>query len=282
MGYIENYNTLEITPMILEMKPRIESLFNWLNGYVNHRINCKLNICGYSVNNFAIFQYPNQVSVYLGSIIDFSTQMSHGLDVFNCSMSLAALTITHELFHSDQALDNRRYTDDDEYKDSIERAAEYNAEQFCAAHIIDFKMLFGFDYKMKHKTPYENFVKGSISDYYVYGVPGVLCSTLIRDRMTDMFYRYENFGIYITDNRMEEVPPFNYDTGCILRWHGRAVNSPEDIAHFQALLGKYMNGTNMYDMTMSLSHAILEKNNEHIDLLYICINNMNYYPFAFD
>lgn len=283
--FIENYQTLEIVPIILKYTPTVQRIFMWLNGQVNPRNICTLNICGYSLNNFAIFQYPNQISIYLGSIIDSATDMAYKINrpdqIENRILSMATLTMCHEMFHSEQNLNNKYYTEDSDYRQNIELSAEYKAECFCFAHKEDLKRLFGFEYGFNIRETQEQYIQWTTRDYYVNSISGVFRSSIVQQRLNEMLDKHENLGIFVLDSRydnMEDLPPFDNNNGVIIKYHNQFI----DFDGLQRFLKKFVNGTEYYDMVMNIGHSILHKGSETLNLLTIIIKDQQYLPFAFD
>lgn len=142
-------NQMELVRLISEYEPKIHGLFDYLNGKINPRNICVYNLGYFSANNYAQFQYPNIMTIFIGSIVDYFYSINDDpITRHNKVMSISALCIAHELYHADQLIDANKYTKDDNYRCMVEDAAEYNAELYCATHIKEFKSLFGFTYNI--------------------------------------------------------------------------------------------------------------------------------------
>ena len=151
-----NLTVYEVLRGFHEMQDDVKKLFAYLNGRVNTLNLCTLNIMYYSRLNYAQFQYPNIVTVFLSSILDEFYFDDGILTKRDRVLTVLALTMTHELFHADQCVDPLSYKKDPSYSSNVEYAAEYNAEKFCLSHKRELENLLGFRYSLTGKitSPY--------------------------------------------------------------------------------------------------------------------------------
>lgn len=138
---------LEMATVYQKYTPIVLDLFNYLNGRINPLNICTPLIGGFSVDNYAQFQYPNRMCIFLGSIIEnFYDKNDSDQDNIDIIMSVVALCLSHELYHANQNIDAHRYKNDDQYMKNIEDSTEYLAEKFCIDNTEMFKLKFGFNY----------------------------------------------------------------------------------------------------------------------------------------
>ena len=148
MGYLYNEDEFETVAQMQFYTPIVLNLFEYLNGRINPNNKCIPLIAGFDEDMFACFQFPNHMTIFLGSIID-KYGFVEDPKSYDTVMSVAALCIAHELYHSEQHIDSIAYKNDNNYREFIENGAEYNAEKFCVDHKEDFRKLFGFEYSAK-------------------------------------------------------------------------------------------------------------------------------------
>lgn len=143
--FLSNQKMFETVSQIQFYTPIVLNLFEYLNGKINPHNKCMPLIAGFNRTMYACFQYPNHMTIFLGSIIDHYGYIDDPKSYHNV-MSVAALCIAHELYHAEQHIDAKKYKADNSYAEFIEDGAEYNAEIFCCNHKKDFAELFGFSY----------------------------------------------------------------------------------------------------------------------------------------
>ena len=280
MSYQEDghYNGYRMADLWSLYAPQVENLFDYLNGTVNKRINCRLNIAYYSFNNYAQFQRPNLVTVFLASIIN---GFYSGLESHDKVMSVIALTITHELFHADQEIDSHKYKIDGAYATNVENAAEYSAELFCIAHKQSFKKLFGFTYGFNVNKKLAGSVYYPFSDdtYYENLFVGMFRSIIIGQELTKLCKEHDNVGIILKykDQTWNKV----------VKLYGEYTVGTEDINYINSILSFFRFGTASCNYKMTYSTGIgtlvnLKGIDVEAGVLELEIVPYDYAPFVYD
>ena len=273
-GYQLYHDVYTLTSLYQHYAPEIERVFYYLNGKVNQLNKCQLVMGYYSPINFACFRYPNYVIVYVGSLIDVFCDRENPRDMI---LSIASLTIAHELLHADQCIDARQYKVNADYCNNIENSAEYNAEIWCYAHKQDFKRELGFNYVLGvGKTT------GIYKRHNDTFVSNMLLGTFRSDVLVDLFNKTlqenENVGVRVVDLNGQS-------TFFIAKLHGNIDVSEDSLYALAKVLRLAVPNPNAYQYTLELSHMHGENKELGIDdmkVLNIQITEMTYNPFPFN
>lgn len=279
-GITLNLDVYTITNLYEKTQNDIQVLFDYLNGRVNKRNICILNIQYYSNKNYAQFQYPNMITVFLGSLIDefFWTDEEYtGRDRL---LSILSLVMTHELYHADQNINPIHYTKDINYCDNAEKAAEYSAEIFCNSHKRDLMNLLNFKYCLVGKvtSPYGEYNKASVEDYY----GNLLLGTF---RNPEIYYRFleairdpsiENLGVSIGYKDI-------YYKQSLVKFNGNLLDDRKHIGEFASMLMDVRKGiaSCKYTMTITIGNSV-GKGCDTVRVFHIEIVNIEYAPFIFE
>lgn len=144
-------NPLEMATVYQKYAPIALNVFNYLNGKINPLNLCIPYIAGFSTDNYAQFQYPNRMCLFLGSIIEnFYNRDKSDQENTDIIMSVVSLCLAHELYHANQNIDAYKYKHNDEYRKNIEDSVEYLAEVFCIDNSKTFESEFGFKYLLRN------------------------------------------------------------------------------------------------------------------------------------
>ena len=198
---------LEMATAYQKYAPMALSIFNYLNGKINPLNVCTPFIGWFSVDNYAQFQYPNRMCIFLASIIenfyDKSKTEQSNTDII---MSVTALCIAHELYHANQNIDAYKYRHDNSYMTNIENSAEYSAERFCLDNVDIFKSMFGFKYACREdiseellKSHYESIKDADMSSVIYNYMLGVFRCIRISDDIINILNskKHKDFSIAI-------------------------------------------------------------------------------------
>ena len=168
-------------------------MFDFMNGKINPINICHLEIALYGNHPrmFGDFRNPNRIRLFMENIInDWKPEFYDNYKVthYDYTCNLIALTICHELFHSEQVLDGIRYSDDKEYYDSIETAVKIEALNWIENSSID--KVFHFEICIEDfgkDVPYEYQQLDEIDGFYyqilVNGVERVDMNSKIADNI---------------------------------------------------------------------------------------------------
>ena len=123
-----------------ELNNFIIKVFNYYNGKINviNRAVLDINWCnliGYNITGHSCL--PNIVSINPMVII-----RTLNYNMYSAKATIV-LTIIHELYHIDQAIDYHMYTIDDKYKDLIENSCELQTIIYMLGHIQEIYNNFG-------------------------------------------------------------------------------------------------------------------------------------------
>lgn len=96
-------------------------MFDFANGKINPTNICDLNFSLYPIaeSTFGQFRYPNKIELYIENIID-SWDPESNICKRDYICSQLSLTICHELFHSEQSINYKKYITDPDYAITIE------------------------------------------------------------------------------------------------------------------------------------------------------------------
>ena len=171
-------------------------MFDFMNGKINPINICQLEIAlyGNQPRMFGDFQNPNRVHLFMENIIDdWKPEFYDNYEVtkYDYTCNLIALTICHELFHSEQVMDTARYKDDKDYYDSIETAVKIEAlnwiENSGINKVFHFKICiedFGKD------VPYEYQQLDEIDDFYYQILVNAVERVSMKSEIADNIYDY--------------------------------------------------------------------------------------------
>ena len=223
------YLTLEETINLMNYyTPKAYAVFEYLNGRINRRNRCHLNVRLFANNDYANFRFPNEITLFLGSIIDhYFDRMSPTMQKNdNVVMSITALTIAHELYHSDQIIDAYTYKQDEGYRTNVEDSAEYSAERYCFRNRDAFKQLFGFDYLIGNgpKDGY-HYERASIMDYLRQIFLGTFKNVSAADEFMQMINDNDSLAIIVSEHG-------NWIDHLIIKADGKLVVKYPDIQKF--------------------------------------------------
>lgn len=202
----------DLVRLFHEFEPKIHAIFDYLNGKINSRNICIYNVGYYSTDNYAQFQYPNRMTIFIGSIVDHYYDVNQAPKIrYDSVMSVAALCIAHELYHADQIIDAKLYGNDSKYQNMIEDAAEYNAELFCINNAIEFKRIFGFDYMLSRPsvsdfsaTDSEKINDENLLTYLYCAMLGTFRSPQIAQEIKELAEKSNlMIGVYIQDHLVD-------------------------------------------------------------------------------
>lgn len=257
--------------LMRQYTPDVVRIFDYMNGRINKRNICKLYVSYFSRENYAHFQYPNSITVFLGSIInnfyDFNNE-------YNCTsrdaiLSVVALCIAHELNHADQDTNSKTYSTDVNYAENIENAAEYNAEKFCVDHIAEFKSIFGFEYVFERiVSPKGYYEICSPENFYPYMILGLFRNYKLYTDLLELIITKPN--IYITIIYQEHMERFN------VKLNGVISLDPYSISIAANILGMYREGSST--MYFEMKTRVIEE--DGVTDYIIDILNRTYSPFS--
>ena len=273
MNKLLKHDVLTLSTWHEHFKPIILGLFGYLNGTVNTINICECNIAYFSDQNYAQFQYPNKISIFLSSILDHFC--NHPIKDFDTVMSVAAVTIVHELYHADQIIDTHKYCVDDAYCKNTEIAAEYNAELFCYTHKREFKKKFGFNYQFNIKEdPSGVYYKIDKDHFYIQSLIGLFRNVEIGNEVKNLLEKH--------DNVMFRVNTSQNDTWYtkILKADGEIKFTREDIIAFNQILMMFRHGISSCNYMMD--YNIMEwtlKDNSKVYCFDLTIVDYTYNPF---
>lgn len=208
------YNSqYDLVRLFHEFEPKIHGIFDYLNGRINQHNICIYNIGYYSIDNYAQFQYPNRMTIFIGSIVDHYYDIQDSKQTqYDKVMSVAALCIAHELYHADQIINAALYKKDESYRNQIEDAAEYSAELFCATHINEFRQHFGFNYLISNPnkndfsaTSTTRIMDKNLIDYLYCAMLGTFRNVSIADEVLELCKESDLvIAIYFKDYLVDE------------------------------------------------------------------------------
>lgn len=259
----------------------VKALFTYLNGRINKTNICTLNILYYSDRNYAQFQYPNIVTVFLASIIDDFYSRMNGIPLKDRILTVLSIVMAHELYHADQCVNPKTYKNDISYCTNVENAAEYNAEKFCIDHKSEIEQLLGFTFSIGDlvSSPYGEYNRITLEDYYGNLVLGTFRSFEIYNELT----KYIQAGD--CDNLWLHIVYKDYSGYAAIKKHGRLIDDPDQMAAFASTLAGVRRGIASCNYTMSMyvkKSPPLDDSGSVIQVFTIEIMDMNYCPFIFD
>lgn len=268
--------TLLMTDLILQYTPEIVNIFNYLNGRVNTKNICKMNVVGFSKNNYAQFQHPNLVSVFVGSIVE---------DYYNCPnprngiLSIATLVMTHELYHADQYLNAHQYRYEDGFADNVENAAEYQAESFCLAHKQELLEKFNFYYvfgsESLRKYAFSVYQTPSIEEYYLNTVLGIFRSKEIYDDLKTLLDNPKNMNVDIAITIGDSV------YRAIIKEDGVIKSSDNDLVNFNYVMMIARGGSPItYTFTMHIRRLTTKWDDKLFETMNVIIIDKEATPFV--
>ena len=270
-----NLTVYEVLRGFHEMQDDVKKLFAYLNGRVNTLNLCTLNIMYYSRLNYAQFQYPNIVTVFLSSILDEFYFDDGTLTKRDRVLTVLALTMTHELFHADQCVDPLSYKKDPSYSSNVEYAAEYNAEKFCLSHKRELENLLGFRYSLTGKitSPYGEYNKLTIGDYYGNLLLGTFRCTEIYDEFTECFTsdEYQEIWVMVSFKGQDYNP-------VMVKHAGKPVTDPSIMGDFASMLSNVRRGIAACNYTMHMS--LRSAPNAYV--FHVSVDEISYCPFIFE
>ena len=268
--------TLLMTKLILQYTPEIVEIFNYLNGRVNKRNICTMNVVGYSQNNYAQFQHPNLVSVFVGSIVS---------DYYDCAeprngiLSIATLVMAHELFHADQYLNAHQYRYEDGFADNVENAAEYQAESFCLSHKHELSEKFNFRYVFGRESlrryAFSVYQTPSIEEYYLNTILGIFRSKEIYDDMKTLLDNPNNPNVDISVTIGDSV------YRAIIKEDGVINSSNNDVVTFNYVMMKARGGTPItYTFSMHIRRLTTKWDDKVFQTLNVIVIDKEATPFV--
>lgn len=188
----------EIYPLYEKFKPFVEEVFIYLNGYVNPYNPCQLYIAMFSTHNYAEFAKPNLVISYLGSIVN------NFHDNEDTIKKVIIITLTHELFHSEQSLDMLRYGKDPYYQMMAELQNEGYAEKWVMDHAGELYskfgviMLFEDTERLKHADFWE---QNTVKNHYLRTIVDVVYRNEGAFPIySDLFDAHDTISFHINDS----------------------------------------------------------------------------------
>lgn len=267
------HNVYDLTTLINMYMDDTIKIFEYLNGKVNPFNKCKLSLCLFSNFNYAQFQYPNMINIFLGSIVDHFAD--GGRDRV---LSIVALCTSHELFHADQSVNGKTYKANAAYSTNVENAAQYNAEVFCYAHRADFRKKFGFNYSVKVQNDFGTYNKTSYKDYLANSILGIFRNEELYRVFVEKLLSTENFILSLTYKTFEwdEVT-----TMVKLKKGGVVLESQSVFDSYRGLLSEIRRGIAVCDYTFSfyISKDIVD--GIPFEFLNIIVESIRYNPILF-
>ena len=264
-----NQSHYELIAQMQFYTPRALALFNYLNGRINKKNICIAQISGFDDNLYACFQYPNHMTIYLGSVIDHYGDINNP-DSFHNVMSVTTLCLAHELFHADQNINAYTYKQDIDYCNRVENGAEYNAEKFCFDHKDDFLKLFGFEYRIEiteKKTPIE---RATIEQMVLNCFLGFFRNKEVYSAFKETCDQEKNLDFCVYKNG-------KYMNDLILKNGGKWV---VDIAEFNKFLDSFRPSwyTPVFYMSVYKEKMMDSKLKKEFMIFTINLKNVKYYP----
>lgn len=274
-----NFATIDIARIYEQLSSDVITLFNYLNGRINKLNICRLNISYYSNCNYAQFQYPNIVTVFLGSIIDNYYFDDSGKSKRDWALTVLALTLAHELFHADQNVNAASYGRDIDYAKNVENAAEYNAEVFCMSHKQDFKKLLNFNYCFSKKIVSEFGRYDRIDSDHYYGnlILGTFRNLDVYNKFIDCLNSRNIVAVMIQQfNKIMDIVYVKVD--------GKLLDDPDTISKFSSMLLTVRRGiaSCKYTMQIDVVDDIFPDNGEPMSIFILNVIDMEYSPFVAD
>lgn len=198
---MHNRSFEELYPAFENYKPFVERVFKYLNGYINPSNPCRLTINLFSNANYAEFAKPDNLIVYLMSIIN----NFYGED--DKIKQIILMVIAHELCHSEQDLNMLRYSKDPYYKESVENQNEGYSEQWINLHAAEIYSLFGIkfhfsDFAINNIQPAgDDYQKISIRNHYLFSIMDVIYrNDNALPTLSDLFDSNANIVFHIDDS----------------------------------------------------------------------------------
>ena len=266
------HSIYDLVPLIEMYKQDAINIFNYLNGKVNKMNICRLSMCLFSNMNYAQFQYPNSINIFLGSIVDHFADM--GRDTV---LSAIAMCTSHELFHADQEVNGRRYKANAAYCKNVEDAAQYNAEVFCYSHRSDFMKQFGFKYETKVQSNFGNYVKASYKEYYANAILGLFRSEELYTEFVKRMLAAENFAIALQYGPKEEI---SYDM-VIMKRGGVIMENQVTMDAFVNMLNEVRRGIASCVYYFSVRAINQDIGGAPFDIFQIEVEDLEYNPILF-
>lgn len=276
-----NLDVYTMLRLFQQYQEDVKALFSYLNGRINKTNICTLNILYYSGRNYAQFQYPNIVTVFLGSIISDFYFAVEELPLRDRILTVLSIVMAHELYHADQHINPATYKKDIAYCNNVENAAEYNAEKFCMSHKREMEQAFGFTFSVGNiaTSPYGEYHRITIDDYYGNLILGTFRS----------FDIYNEFTKYLSagdcKNLWLHVIYKDYDSYAAVKKHGRLIDDTQQMSIFASTLEGIRRGIASCNYTMMMYAKVsppLDDSGTTVQVFTIEITNMNYCPFIFD
>lgn len=275
-----------IVDAYMKIKDDVAKLFNYMNGKVNPHNPCILNLAYFSPCNYAQYQAPNLISIFLGSIIQMSLELDKA-DKTNSLrdyiMSITAVTTAHELTHSEQCIDPIKYSKDAAYATMIENSAEYNAEIFCVSHRFEFKEQFGFEFVTVSRTDPIAYPEWNYQHHVINSMLGVFRCQPIINHVMKLLEGKNNVAIAI---RYATDPPNTPGDVIPIRAGGHFIDDIDTITWYNEKLMQYRNLICAYKYKFSIYDAVYMNryNGREVeyDTVVIVIDQMSYEPFLFN
>lgn len=263
-----------------------ESLFNYLNGKINPHNPCVFNIGYFSTANYAHFQAPNLLTVFIGTVILDAQQIAISrADIEgerDYRMSIFALIISHELTHSEQAINPSKYSKDPKYNEMIESSAEYNAEIFCVSHQQEFKKKFKFNFCITSKTVPTYYPVWNYKEYVLNTIYGVLRAPEIITQISQSLDQSPNVALSISYKYESDTLG---DIIVLQEDNVFTVYDEEGIAYFNNYMMKYRHGICAIDYKFTIYDAIFTRTRDGVQkefsVIAVLIDEQSYKPFLF-
>lgn len=261
--------------------PDVTRIFNYLNGQINKINRCILTISYFSSQNYAQFQYPNLITVFLGSIINnfYDRYDDERYTPDDFVLSVAALSIAHELFHADQDVDSKKYKNDGDYANNIENAAEYNAEKFCIEHMTEFKVLFGFNYVFPKKivSPMGVYELCDPKHFYPHMLLGLFRNIKIYDDLMSLINSKTRNNVFVEIRYSDKL----YVGRFPIKVGGEIPMDSSSISNVVSILNQFRYGssTMMFEMGVYTDEYVVD--DIDVSVYVIDIVNITYNPFVF-
>lgn len=267
------HNVYDLTTLINMYTDDTIRLFEYLNGKINTFNKCKLSLCLFSNFNYAQFQYPNIINIFLGSIIDhFAYRGRDGV------LSIVALCTSHELFHADQNVNGKTYKANAVYSNNVENAAQYNAEVFCYAHRADFRKKFGFNYAIKVQNDFGTYYKASYKNYLANSILGIFRNEELYKTFVEKLMSTENFMLSIT---YQSFDGDDVTTMIKLKEGGVVLESQPIFDSYRDLLCEIRRGIAVCEYVFSFNIGKKNFAGKPFEVLEIVIKSIRYNPILF-
>lgn len=242
-------------------------LFEYMNGRIN-----KMNICSfriemydYNKNAYGNINYPNDIYINLGTIIDsWNYEWEDSIVTrHDYICTVISWTIAHELFHADQLISMVMYNNDSQYRLKVEGDVQRISYDWVTNNSRVLGEIGGFKcqiryIKSENLPEVSDYRKASVKEYYLQ----IIANVIIRD--LELFSKCSAFF----DDSADSIKLMFNDTDSVyIKQDGKYLES--NIGEFSKLAYKYSGIWNSYSLNMK---AEVVSNKDYIIHIY-CTDN---------